>query len=88
MSNIPTKADLAKNAASQANSAGASRSASLVQFFKDEIIKAMTRGDKYYTDPTLNLPDAELRLLQAEFTPAGWTLSVRNMRSGCTVSWV
>ena len=87
MSNIPTKGDLANHQATLAYAAAAGQVFADVKFFTDEIIKAMNAGQSSYRDPFKNVKPDVLRRLQAEFGKAGWTVSVSNARTGCTISW-
>ncbi|MCC7529168.1 MAG: hypothetical protein IT342_11625 [Candidatus Melainabacteria bacterium] len=87
MSSIPTKAEVAKNAADTASAAAAAREKEAVKTFTDAIVAAMNAGQTSYSHRTANVSPAVLKLLQEEFGKSGWTLSVRNARTGCTITW-
>jgi hypothetical protein len=86
MSNIPSKADLADAAAAKAARAALQQIEDDVKFFTDEIVKAMKSGESDYEDRTRNVSPEALARLQEDFAP-NWTLSVRNHRTGCYITW-
>jgi hypothetical protein len=84
---IPTKGDLAQNKANAAAAAAAARVPADVKFFTDEIVKAMQAGKNFYSHQTMNVSPAVLAQLQADFAKSGWTITVSNARTGCSISW-
>lgn len=61
--------------------------AEYVDYFTKAILGAIAKGESYLDEQTRNISPEVLAALQSEFGKSGWTISVRNARTGCYVSW-
>lgn len=87
MSHIPSKAELARDRADKQAAEAKQQTLDDIEFFKAEIVKAMRNDESRYTHRARNVsPEVEEALKQA-FGPAGWTLTVANALTGCTIFW-
>ena len=87
MSNIPTNQDLQNARNNNAANAAAAAVGPDVQYFTQAIVAAMGKGQNYYSDQIRNVSPAAEAQLKADFAAQGWTITVRNMRTGCSISW-
>jgi len=80
-----TKAEFeAQKNKTAANAAAAAEDAQ-VKYFTDAINAAMGRGETSFQERTRNCAGSVLTRVQAEFSD--WTITVSNMRTGCTIRW-
>ena len=87
MSNIPTKGQLDANQQAAAAAAAAARIPADVKYFTDAIVAEMQKGKSSYSEPTRNVSAPVEQQLRANFASSGWTLTIRNFRTGCAISW-
>lgn len=50
-------------------------------------VAAMGRGETMFQERTGNCSGEVLRRVQAAFAAQGWTVTVSNARTGCTIRW-
>jgi hypothetical protein len=87
MNKIPTKADLANSQANAAAAAAQRKVEDDTKRYTQCIVDAMGKGEKSFSDRIGNVSAEVERRLKADFAAQGWTLEVRNMRTGCTIFW-
>ena len=81
MTKAEFEAQKKKNAGAAANAAEDSQ----VKYYVDAINAAMAKSETSYQERTGNCKDNVLARVQAEFPD--WTITVSNMRTGCTIRW-
>lgn len=87
MTRIPTKEELAKAAADKAAAAAKKSEDDAVDFFTNAIVAEMHKGSSAYFDRTRNISPAVEQRLRAAFAAQGYSLTVSNNRTGCSISW-
>jgi hypothetical protein len=84
---IPSKTQVAANQANAATQNERAQVEADVKYFTDAIVGAMNSGQNSFSEKIRNVsPEVETRL-KADFGKESWTLSIRNARTGCNISW-
>jgi|GEM_PF-2615432 len=80
-----TKAEFEAQKQKNAGNAAKQAEDTQVKYYTDAINAAMGRGETSYQERTGNCSGNVLTRVQAEFSD--WTITVSNMRTGCTIRW-